>query len=443
MAGPQEQALRDALAGTRPRVVLRASTAWTDCADVLIDVNADLKGAAQDLDAQMGRRARQAAQAAFANAADHVAERRRTMRIGALALERAHRAIVGAGATLAELDGDPGPVPPNAPDYTGLDAAEKAEADKDYSTSRATYDSALASREKRAARALRDLENGLEEAADKMQRIVPEHRRNEEEPPSRPPVTPPTGNPPNGEPPITVGFPPPVWEPPVSQPPEPQPPEPQPPERQPPEPPEPLPPEPVPPRPPVTVAPPEYNPVPTDGPGGGGGTQGATPGVTGSAPGGAAGVSGGPVGHPAGASAGAGAGNLGGAAGGAVAGGAAAFGATARPSGMVVGAAGVPGRAIGSSSASAGRGTLSRGAAAGAGAGRGATGGRSGTVGRTGAPAGSRTAGRAGGRSGAAGAAGAAGGRGRDTGRRRPDEDVLEDEQDWLDDEEAAPGVID
>ncbi|GEP36611.1 hypothetical protein NPS01_02740 [Nocardioides psychrotolerans] len=105
--------------------------------------------------------------------------------------------------------------------------------------------------------------------------------------------------------------------------------------------------------------------------------------------------------------------------------------------------AGAPG-ALGRNAASPG-GATGRGSAArtpGGGAGRGASGGR-GVGGRSAAGAGGGAGGRRGGKA-AAGAGAAAGRRGgKDEDGRAGDRDLFDEGQDWIDDADAAPGVID
>ncbi len=145
------------------------------------------------------------------------------------------------------------------------------------------------------------------------------------------------------------------------------------------------------------------------------------------------------------------AGNLGGiagAVGGGVAGGAIGMGGALRGGGAAAPAG--AGRAIGSSSRSGATGALGRSGAAGSTPGRPGSGARGAGAGATGRGATGRGSGAAagarGGKGGAGrGGAGGAGGRG---GRRNQDEkksqvDAMLDDQDWVDDEDAAPGLID
>lgn len=151
-----------------------------------------------------------------------------------------------------------------------------------------------------------------------------------------------------------------------------------------------------------------------------------------------------------------GGGLLGGAAG---VGGAVRGGTTAVPTGSTIGG----GRSIGSTSRTAAAGTLGRGGtgattpvSAGGTTGRGASSRSAGVTGRSagatagrgaGAPGGRGTSGsRGAGATRAAGVGAAVGGRGRartDEPAQRPDEEFFDDGKDWLDDEDAAPGVID
>lgn len=95
-------------------------------------------------------------------------------------------------------------------------------------------------------------------------------------------------------------------------------------------------------------------------------------------------------------------------------------------------------------SAGAAGGPASRGAAAGSTAGRGAAGGRGAATGAAGSSAGARSGGRGASGSRAAGAAGAAGRGGRKGDRdRATDRDRLVYDQDWLGDDDVAPGVLD
>ncbi|WP_426242964.1 hypothetical protein [Nocardioides sp. LHG3406-4] len=109
------------------------------------------------------------------------------------------------------------------------------------------------------------------------------------------------------------------------------------------------------------------------------------------------------------------------------------------PGRLAAGAAGT----IGGSRSAAPSGALGRGGALGAAGAAGAGGGRGGTGGRSGAGAAGGRSGRSGGGSRVGAGAGGAGGR---SGRRDDDEapvhDSLESEQDWLDEDGAGPGVI-
>ncbi|MCD4524657.1 hypothetical protein [Nocardioides sp. cx-173] len=445
VTGPQQQRLETALAGASEDVVAASAREWRRCANLLNSVAMALEHAS-GLESSLGGQTGPAMAKAFRTSAKGMRAKQDELIMGNEALGVAHGAIVAARVGKSEMNHyypqppNPGPYrpPPGPKDGSDLPAQTQ------HQEKMQSFSDAFEARENIARQLADRIDTDFGSATETMKAI---HGIPDPEQPATPadpsPYVPPSGGlPPGGStrPPRTTdhasigsnphhgiqvvppddnicGFPPPpIQEVPVHEPP---------------------------------TEPPGLQPTPTT-------TQppGLPPGAVPTTPGGpgAIGGGGGSGGFPS-AAAGAIAG--GGLAGAAVAG---IRGAMSRVAGVHAATAGsAAGRPIGASSRAGAAGALGRGAAAspggGAGAGRGA-GGRGAAVspggGAGGRGAGGRGAaggrgvagGGAGGRGGAA-AAGTGRGRGKDEQERRGDRDLFDDGQDWIDDADAAPGVID
>lgn len=429
VTGPQQQRLDQALTGASPEAISTGGSAeWNRCAQMLSVVAEALDRAGmsgQELGGQTGP----AISAAFAQTAVGMSGKARELARGAEALSNASNALIKARVGQTDMNRDlpqephPGPYVPPVDDDVTAKGTYKGELE--------AYETSFHAREERARQLADALDTDFQASTDTMKSI-----HGEPDPPiqngggdggggPRPiSVTPPSGGgrPPTGghHPVGVVGEP--VRDPdhhgqhgpelshhtttPITTA-------------------------------PVTTVPPTHVDPPAVGlhPDQGTVSPSGTTGVIGS-PSGTGGISG-PL-----------AGGLGVVAGGGLAG--AAIGGLRGglvPTGSVPGAAARP---IGSSSRAGAPGALGRGGAAGTGSptsrptGRGAGGrGGLGGGGRGGAAgAGGGAGGRRGGAAGAGAAAGRRGGK-KDQDEHSRDRDLFDDGQDWIDDAEAAPGVID
>ena len=435
MAGPQEARLRAALEGASSGRVDVAQQEWSNGSVLLAQVARALEGAAPNIQHQFGDQTGPAAAAAFLKVASKVDARATQMSDVSEALRQANAAMRSSENV---RDGFGGPLSePSKPTPTpGPSTPEDVQAKKQYDSDKASYDAAYAERERKAQAAADHMDTVFTSSTATMKKV-----HGEPDPPAPDRKTPTTTDPggggtsPGGTPGSTTS-----------------------PHRQ-----------------PqgggqVIQSPTGggHHPTSTTGTNGGGtphpggsglppgSSQGATPTLP-SAGGGLPGVSTGASTAPespgglGGATAGGVAGAIGGGAIGGMTGiGGAVRGPMAVPTGTASGTTSSNGRSIGSSSRSGGvRGALGRGGLVE----EGEAGGRSSTSGARGAGGGTRGAGGgtrgAGGKAGSRGKAGARGGAtGSQGGRNKKDPrkkgiDFLEEEQDWVDDEGAAPGVID
>lgn len=420
MAGPHEERLRTYLDPARKWQVFIAKEQWKKGADQLKEVADAVQGARPLARANLGNHTADAADKAFVAMHDKVLAREQQMRDGTGALEAAIEAISRAEAVRNGFDAQGPLTEPSPPDWEE-DEVRQIQQMKSHNARTSSYNGQVAAREEAALAAIQDLDSTNESSAETMRKIqgdrpdVPSGGGGgggggggASGPPSgRTPVPGPRTDPP-ADPPTDPPTDPPA-DPPTDSPTDPP------------------------------ADPPTYPP-----------THGETgtplgPG-TGTTPVGAPGTVSSPTGATSGAST---LGGLAGAVGGGLAGGAVGMGGAIRGGGAGVSATAATGasRPIGSSTRTGSSATLGRGTGAASTAGRGtAARGAAGRASGAAAGAGGRgqTGAKAGGRSAARGAAGAAGGRG---GRRNKDDqasrvEAIVDDQDWVDDEEAAPGVI-
>ena len=431
MAGPQEARLRSALDGASRDRVDVAQQEWYHGSSVLRQVAQALESAAPNIRHQFGDQTGPAAAAAFLEVASRAQTRSAQMRDVVDALGQANEAM-RSSEVVRDSFGGPLTEPSRPTPTPGPSTPEDVQARKQYDSDKASYDAAYAERERKAQAAADHMDTVFTRSTETMKQV-----HGEPDPPATDPRKQTTSGPggagssPGG----TPGSPS------------------------------------SPPRHPQgggqVIQPPTgggHHQTSTGGPGGGtshpggawnpppGSSQGATPTLP-SAGGGIPGVTGASTapespGGIGGATAGGVAGAIGGGAIGGMTGiGGAVRGPMAVPTGTASGTTG-SGRSIGSTSRAGGvRGALGRGGLVE----EGAAGGRS--SGARGAGGGTRGAGGgtrgAGGKSGSRGKAGARGGAsGSQGGRNKKDPrkkgiDFFEDEQDWVDDEGAAPGVID
>lgn len=417
--GPERSRLDQALDTTNDAEVERGAKQWLLMSSTLDRVSQALDSAAKlDIRGETGR----SMKGAFTRSAESTREKNKKLHEGKQALADVATAIERARTARQALDTDPDTATVADPGTFRPDP-DKTKAENE--TARGLHNGEVSAfwdryqkRETAARQIAQQLEQDFADAAARMKAI---HGEPDPDPitvrePGEGTTTPttPTG-PRSPHNPPTLTTPPRPPEPPLPpEPPEPpRPPEPPLPP-QPPEPPHPPQP-PVPPTPPVPTDP-DVPPIGTD-PGGPGSLGGIATGVgTGL---GVAGLAN------------------------AIRGGLAVPGQTVRPSGT---------RPIGSTSRSAVSGALGRGAGAGSPVSRGGTrgtGGRgttgrgaagaAGQNGKRGTPSGSRSGGRG---TGAAGAAGRRGGK-KDDEEKKADRDLFDDGQDWVDDEDAATGLLD
>lgn len=440
--GPEEARLRTWLAGADKARIARARDEWSTGADTLRAVATALERAAPRIHTQF-KETGPAAARAFATVADKVRERSQQMLDASTALDAAHAAVDRSEKLRDHFDAhplaEPGPAPKPSP---GPSRPEDVDALRAYHTQQATYDSAVAQREQQAEAANTHMTTVYASSTETMKKV-------HGEPDAVPPTTtsggggggggttaptttthapggsrgiPTTGGGSLHTITITDGHP-------TSPPP---------------------------------TGPTHQGATPgaPDGPTTGGhhlppgSSQSGSPTVPAAAvPSGSTGpgaLSGGPGTGGSGGLGGATVGGLAGAVGGGAIGGMAGIGGAVRgPLGVPTSGAGstsgTGGRSIGSTSRASGaaRGALGRGGMVEE---EGAAGGRGGSSGARSAGGGTRGAGgRAGSRGQAGGRGSAGGGQGGRTRKdpRKKSTDLFEEEQDWIDDEGAAPGVID
>ncbi|WP_114422333.1 hypothetical protein [Nocardioides houyundeii] len=488
MSGPQRARLDEALTGARPTLIGSSGGDWMTTKDVLDSVADYLKNMGPKMrdavDQGINTETGAAIEAAFLATAEVMSQKGGDFQSGGQALDRASAALAAAVQVKKELDADPLSPPAAFVPNPEWDEAKKGLEKGKHDALVTAHSDAVAAQEEKARAAVDNIFDEFEVAAATMKKIHGE--------PDLPPVQPPGPQAPANRPPLSNGgggggpqdgavigtlpphepLPPkgphipqapgdPSVPPPLTPPLDPpdlyDPPSPQPPHG----------PNPTPtPHPTPSPTPPgsepgvigressgnPYNPVP----GGSGAQVSGSPAVAGPS-GGSAGAFGGAVaGGAMGASVrGASVGASGSVRPGAT-GNVKPIGSTSKAAGSSTlgksGAVGSPSRGGAATGASsrAGTGSASRGAAAGGGSraaaagGRGATGsasGRGSSGGRSGA-AGAGGGARAAGRSGAGAAAGGAA-RGGSKKQDAQDRDHLIYDQDWLDDEGTAPGVLD
>ena len=413
MAGTNEQKLREHLSGSRVWQVFTAEFQWSQGEKALKKVADAIEGARPLAKRNLGRHTADQADKAFVAMHAKVKERQEQLKKGAEALGEAKAAITRAEAVVRGFDSD-GPIDEPTPPEWSDDEIDQIRQLKVHGARMSAYNNAVAEREQAAMAAIQDVDATNQTSTATMREI--QGKRPEDagggggggtpggggggQPPGTG-GTPPRYDPPTYDPPTNPTFDPPTGgtsDPPTFDPP--------------------------------TSDPPTYDPPtggtldpPTGeiGPG--------TPPVLTTPPSGTFG-------------------GMAGALGGGLAGGAIGMGAIRAGAIGGVGSTSASGaRPIGSTARTGASGALGRGAAA-SGTPTRAAGGRAGSAG-AGAGAGRGAARGAGGRGAAgragAGGAGGAGGRGGRTGKDdKPTEvDHLLDDHDWIDDEDAAPGVID
>lgn len=411
MAGANEQKLREHLSSSREWQVYTAETQWRDGAQALAEVEKAIEGARPLAKKNLGQHTADQADRAFVAMRDKVKERREQLTKGAAALGEAKAAINRARAVVNGFDSDGELSEPTPPDYSD-DEIQQIQQMKVHNARMTSYNNALAAREEAAQAAIQDVDTTNHASTNVMREIQGKPpidnggggggggtpggggsappaggRTPYYEPPTDPPTNA-TFDPPT--PPTDDG--PPTYDPPTGGTVD-----------------------------PPTIDPPTYDPpsgeVPTGDDGSGNPTVLTTP--------------------PSGSF-----GGMAGALGGGLAGGAIGMGAIR--AGALGGATPASGaKPIGSTARSGASGALGRGSAAGGTPTRGAAAARGGGAGAGRGSAG-RGAGGRGARAAGAGAGAGAGGRGRKGKDEQSSQaDHLHDDQDWIDDEDGAPGVID
>jgi hypothetical protein len=402
MAGANEQKLREHLSSSRVWQVFTAEFQWSQGEKALQKVADAIEDARPLAKRNLGRHTADQADKAFVAMHAKVKERQEQLKRGAEALGEAKAAISRAEAVVRGFDAD-GPISEPTPPEWSDDEIDQIRQLKVHGARMTAYNNAVAEREQAAMAAIQDVDATNQTSTATMREI--QGKRPEDSGSGGGSGTPGGGG--GSLPPGTGGTPPRYDDPPTYDPPT----------------------NPTfdPPTGSPTQDPPTYDP-PT------GGTVDPPTGETG--PGNAPVLTTPPSGTF---------GGMAGAIGGGLAGGAIGMGAIRAGAIGGVGSTAASGaRPIGSTARSGASGALGRGAAAGGTPTR-ATAGRAGAAG---AGAGRGAAGRGAGGRGAAGRGAGAGGAGGRGGRRGKDDkpaevDHLLDDHDWIDDEDAAPGVID
>ena len=170
MAGPQELRLRQAVSGISRAQIETAGDDWSEGAMLLTAVADALAAAGPAMVESFGGETGQAAAEAFETVRARVAERARQMIDVSTALT-----VAGIGARTAELVRDSmgaEPSQPRPPSYSpGTPDADAVRAETTYRNRMASYDSAIAARETRAAQAVAAMDSTYDYAIAVMRQV--------------------------------------------------------------------------------------------------------------------------------------------------------------------------------------------------------------------------------------------------------------------------------
>lgn len=168
--GPHVGRLRSAVSGASPGQLANAIQEWQDGAGLLQVVSTALHTTAPDIKGQMGETGLRAAQA-FHEVGKHVGERATTMAAAGNALLSAHAAMTSARSLLQSFDAAPLSAP-TQPDLTpGSNHPEDVDKLKAYHSEKASYDAAYADRESKAAAAVQHMDTVYAQSTATMKQV--------------------------------------------------------------------------------------------------------------------------------------------------------------------------------------------------------------------------------------------------------------------------------
>jgi hypothetical protein len=172
MAGPYERQLRAAVATMRDKDVLSSDTAWTESAQNLALAAHRLRDAARAMREGFGEYSEigREGQAAFNKAAKRARRRSRQMKRAAAAIAQANEAMAGAQRSLDDMEREPrrpGAFTPN-PAHS---AHQQLKAEARHGQRVRDYNTRMAEREERSRAALQDLDLTYADSSATMQRI--------------------------------------------------------------------------------------------------------------------------------------------------------------------------------------------------------------------------------------------------------------------------------
>ncbi len=182
MSGPQQERLRSMLQGANKQLIQAAYQEWRAGSELLLAVSTTLHGAAPRIQDQFGRTGPAAARA-FGTVAGKVAERSSQMSAAGDALVAALDVIAEAERLRDRFDAAPLTEPSRPTPSPGPSTPEDVAARKQYDSRKAGYDAAHADREAQAAATADRMDLVFADSTQTMKRIhgdpdpVPQHQQ--------------------------------------------------------------------------------------------------------------------------------------------------------------------------------------------------------------------------------------------------------------------------
>jgi hypothetical protein len=170
MSGPQQERLRSMLQGANKQMIQAAYQEWRAGSELLLAVSTTLHGAAPRIQDQFGRTGPAAARA-FGKVAGKVAERSSQMSAAGDALVAALDVIAEAERLRDRFDAAPLAEPTRPAPSPGPSTPEDVAAKKQYDSRKAGYDAAHADREAQAAAAADRMDLVFADSTETMKRI--------------------------------------------------------------------------------------------------------------------------------------------------------------------------------------------------------------------------------------------------------------------------------
>ena len=182
--GPNVEKLRHALSGTKPESITLAADEWEKARGILEDVALYLKKSSPQMRWAIGGETGPAVDDAFTRSAEAMQKRAEALKKGVQALEAARLALDDAEAAKGEFKDIDQPTPVRAPTSGATDEELKAEAQSKGREAKAAK--ALADQEEQARIAHEALMKSFEESSEAMKQI---HGEPDPPPPPPPPAT--------------------------------------------------------------------------------------------------------------------------------------------------------------------------------------------------------------------------------------------------------------